>query len=170
MWRFAAVFLVLGGCATVPPPAPQTTASDCAILMLAAGFIAEHQPAMRLRPRTRDIDALLWGRAPAERPEIWSPDADPRTKAAIAYERWRRRAPVTIACPLEKSPFAPWRPGRAELVLSTPALSPDGAFAVVDAAVLLPGRRVDHYRFMLSGPPKGAWDLHRITFASAPLR
>lgn len=139
---------------------------DCDVLMLAAGFIAAHQPPLRLRPRTRDVEATLAGRARAAAPETWSPDADTPTIAALSRARWERRGPVRIACPLEKSPFVAWRPGRAELVLSTPAFSPASDFAVVDAAVLLPGRRMDHYRFMMSGPPKTGWDLHRVEFNS----
>ena len=173
LWARAAAancLLALAGCATVQArPSPAADARDCAVLMLAGGFIAAHQPPLRLRGATRDVEALLAGRARAETPESWSPDADAPTVAAIARARWERRAPVTIACPLDKSPFVAWRPGRAELVLSTPAFSPAGDFAVLDAAVLLPGRRIDHYRVLLSGPPKTGWDLHRIEFASAPL-
>lgn len=146
----------------------EATSADCAVLMLAAGFIAEHQPPLRLRRVSRDVEAMLWSRSRVEAPERWSPDADTATAAALAYGR-SRTARKRIACSLEKGPFVHWRPGRGELVLSTPVLSPKGDFAVVDAAVLLPGQRVDHYRFMLSGPPRSGWDLHRITFESARL-
>jgi hypothetical protein len=144
-------------------------ARDCATLMLVGGFIAEHHAPLRLRPATQDIEALLARRAKVEAPEVWSPDAAAPTIAAISYARWARRAPIHINCPLDKSPFVGWRPGRGELVLSTPAYSPEGEFAVVDAEVILPGRRIDHYRVMLSGPPGAGWDLHRVEFNSAPI-
>lgn len=161
--------LILTGCATVPAsPPPVASADDCKLLMLTAGFIAEHHAPLRLRPLTTDVSRLTAGRVSAEVPETWSPDADGEAIAAVSAAR-RVVRPLTIACPLEKSPFVPWRPGRGELVLSTPARSPKGDFAVLDAAVLLPGRRVDLYRFMLSGPPKEGWDFHRLEFGSAPL-
>lgn len=135
------------------------------MLMLTAGFIAAHQPPLRLRPVTADL------RLKPAPPERWSPDADPPTIAAIGQARaGRRRPPQKIACPLTgPSPFVAWRPGRAELVLSNPAYAPAGDFAVVDAEVLLPGRRADQYRFILSGPPKTGWDIHRIEFGSRKL-
>jgi len=153
----AAGLAVLTGCATAPPPVQTASAEDCAVLMLAAGFIAEHQPPLRLRPVTADLSPDL------TEPERYSPDADPVTVAAISFARLARRTPPQgAACPLAGlSPFV--QRGRAELVLANPAFSPAGDFAVVDAQVRLP-RRTDHYRLMFSGPPKTGWDIHRIEF------
>ena len=160
----AVVALLAAGCATASADLGSASQEDCAVMMLAAGFIAEHQPPLRLRPRTADLRLAL-----AE-PERWSPDAGVGQIAALGAARAaRRRPPLKIACPLAgPSPFRPWRPGRAELLLSNPALSPDGRFAVIDAEVLLPGRRIDRYRLMLSRPAEGSWDIHRLEFGSAP--
>jgi len=160
-----ALATALAGCATTADLAP-APAEDCAVLMLVGGFIADHQPPLRLRPVTADL------RLAPDEPERWSPDAGLETIAAIGQARQdRRRPPHRIACPLTgPSPFVAWRPGRAELVLSNPAYAPAGDFAVVDAQVLLPGRRADHYRFILSGPPRTGWDIHRIEFETRPLR
>jgi hypothetical protein len=155
------LFLTASAASAASPPIAD--ARDCAALMLVGGFIAEHQPPLRLRPVTRDVEDMLRGRAWAPVPETWSPDADAAAIARLGQARKAAR-PVRIACPMEKSPFVPWRPGRAELVLSRPAYDAAAAFAVIDAAVLLPGRRTDFYRFMLNRTASG-WDFHREEFA-----
>lgn len=176
-WPACLAALWLAGCATAPTgPVTQASADDCAVIALLAGMVGEQQPPLQLVPWTRDVEGLMAGRrfgVVLDDPERWSPDASRAAIAALGADRQaRRRQTLALSCRWTregKNPFRAWAPGRAQLLVSPPGFTPDKAFAVEDMAVILPGDRVDYYRFIVSGPPKGRWDLHRMEFASVKL-
>jgi hypothetical protein len=167
---------LMAGCATAPASTAQASAEDCAVVTLLAGLVGETQPPLQLIGRTRDVDALMRGRrfrVVIDDPERWSPDATPAQIAALGAARQARRGQsLVLACRWTRegdNPFRPWAPGRAQLLISAPAFTPDRAFAVDEMVVILPGDRVDYYRFIVEALPNGRWDLHRMEFASVKL-
>lgn len=177
-WRRGAICVAatgaLAGCVSIQPQrvgAARTNDTECLVMGLVAGYVAGSQPPVFLDHRTRDVHAVMRAWAPGlDLPpaETNSPDASSQEKIELAGGRFLGRAtPQTIDCDWSRRGAgvdAGWRPGRPTLSLSRPVFSSDGRFAAMDAAVSLPGRRVDYYRVVLSGPPTTSWDIHRIEF------
>lgn len=177
-WRRGAACVAatgaLAGCVSIQPQrvgVARTTETDCLVMGLVAGYVADSQPPVFLDHRTRDVHSVMKAWAPRLNlppAEANSPDASSQEKIELAGGRILDRvAPETIDCDWSRHGAgvdAGWLPGRPTLTLSRPVFSNDGKFAAVDAVVSLPGRRVDYYRVVLSGPPTTSWDIHRIEF------